>query len=159
MIKNNESIIEKVKEAQEIVKASGIGENLANSAFKVVLEYLIKSEVKLDNLQEEKVQEGSVKKVGNKSLINYLKQAGSKSHADKILMMAYYMLTHENKLLFDRKDIKEEYLKIKEPQSKNLTVEFNSLIKRGFIMLSEDKSHFILTQPGIEEIKRRLQDE
>jgi len=157
----NEEIAKKIIQAGEIIKISNVDAPLKGIAFKEVLKYLLNSSAQISPIKIDEKNPGIIEKIQQEipdSLVNYIKKAEAKSHSDKILMMAYFMMTVENKIIFNNSEIKEKYLEIREAPSKNLTVEFNGLFKKGFIMLAPDKKSYIITRSGIEYIQDKIEN-
>ena len=159
MIKDNAKITDRINQSNKVVEDSGIEEPLKKIAFRTVLEYLLNApEQVLKGNPNPSEEDTKRPEFSSDSLVNYIKQAKLKSHSDKILMMAYFMMTKEDTMTFNHAKIKEKYLDIREPESKNLSVEFNSLIKRGLIMNVKDKKTYSLTQQGITYVEGKLEN-
>lgn len=158
---DNESIAGKIDQAQEAVKLSKVEGSFKEIAFQTTLKYLLnqnnnpQSTPNTPNPQDPVPTPYSAPD----SLVGLIKKAGLSSHSDKILMMAYFMMTQKNTMTFNNKIIREKYFEIRESPSKNLTVEFNGLIKKGFIMPSQEGKSYVLTRAGIEYLEEKLKDD
>jgi len=160
-----EHIKSSIKLAKECVEeTTKIEKDYKNLAFKVVLEYLLNSgtkyrdiDIKYDKSED---NENEINIKGIKTYASFLRRLNAKSHTDKILSMAYYLLKIKNKPIFTKSDIESEYKYSLIPKSKNMAVEFNSLLKRGFIMNNDErvdgKKSFSITIDGIEYVEENL---
>lgn len=150
----NKRIIDCLELAQRVVEQANIKEEYRQIAFQKAFDFLVGS-----NDQAPKMEEAKPNIHITKTIAGFLRGSSSKSHADKVLTMAYFFLKN-NKVAFTKEDIEQAYQEAFLPESKNINVEINGLIKRGFLMSTKEKIEgkkcFKITIDGITYYEEEL---
>jgi len=160
MTKNKE-IIEKLQVAQKIVNDANLNQEYRQIAFQKACDYLIhipRFEKGISEAEKSEQAEPPQKQTA-KTFAGFLRQTNSKSHADKVLAIAYFLVKND-KMTFTKEDIETTYQEAFLPKSKNTNVEINGLIKRGLLMPTkekiEGKKSFKITMDGMDYVEKEL---
>jgi len=160
MMKNKE-IIETLQAAQKIVKDANLDQEYRQLAFEKTFECLIHIHLpnKMISEIEKPLQDNPMVVHTTKPFPGFLRQTQSKSHANKVLTIAYYYVKN-NKLTFTKEDIETAYQEAFLPKSKNTSVEINGLIGRGLLMSTQEKvegkKSFKITLDGMDYVEKEL---
>lgn len=158
-------ITKAIKTAEEAVKeVSELEEKFTGPAFEVVLRYLLETGFENQDVAVAKTYKAQVSSAPDtikiQSFPGLLRRLNAKSHADKVLAIAYYFLNYKNKVMFTKEDVEKEYQSALLPKSKNTSAEINSLIQRGHLMPNgekiEGRKSYSITQDGIAYVEEKL---
>ena len=160
-IKNN--IKKKVRIAKEISDETKLENDYKLIVFESSLNYLLENVQTSKKVIENDVEPVPVKNFtmpSGKTFAGFLKSIDAKSHANKVLSVAYHLLKAKNMVMFTKEDIEKEYKAAFLPKSKNTNAEINNLIQRGLLMPAEQKvdgkKSYSMTMDGISYVEQEL---
>jgi hypothetical protein len=158
-----ENIKKQISLAHEISKEiEGLDETYRLRAFEIISSYLLDKQGFVSTLPSAISHNNSTVNLSPeiKTFASFLRRLDAKSHADKVLSIAYFCNKVKNSASLTKDDIEVEYKAALIPKSKNTTAEINSLIQRGYVMLNDDKIEgkrsFTITADGITYIEEKL---
>ena len=166
MMNTKEKVKQSIKLAQECVsEIKDLAKEYQQIAFQTTLNFLLHD--KPLQSPNEPFSEKHVKHntrydelTDVKTFAGFLRRTSAKSHADKTIAIAYFLLNAKSKMAFSKEDIEKEYQASFLPKSKNTSAEINSLIKRGYLMANDKKvdgkTTFTITMDGIAYVEEEL---
>lgn len=155
----------KIKLAEEIVESiEKLDEKYKIPAFEKTLRVLLEgsphNEMKFKPTLDEKRDETNVHLDSARTFAGFIRGLNAKSHADKTLAIAYFLLKIRRKPVFTKEIVEAEYMSAFFPRSKNTNTEINGLIQRGLIMPHgekvDSKKAFVITNDGMEFVEKDL---
>ena len=150
---NEQEIKDKMKLAEKLV--GDLSSDLKVTAFKSILDFLLKFELEESYSNRSKTREtSSVSSLI--SLPEIITNKNPKSYTDKAIVISYFMFKHEGVENFNANQIGENFSKARVPKPSNMTDTLNRLIGRGLLRegeLVDGNKGFVITKKGIEYVE------
>lgn len=134
----DEQISDILRRAASIAGSAGLSDGLEPVAFRVVVETLLQ-EAKGDYgmIEGEAVRKRD--RLKGVAINEFLAGLAPRSHTDRFLGIAYYLLHSRNELTFNIRHLEKAYILAREPKPKNFAAIAAESARRGFFTETGDK--------------------